>query len=394
MAHSMVHVFELSIPVFIAIWLFEFGVTPAVIGLTVTVGYALFGLGSLPSGILADYISPKKLILFCLLGMATSFYVLSISQSLIMISFALFLWGTAASIYHPTGLSLISRKVESTGVVYAYHGIAGNIGTAVGPLITILLLGYYDWRVAASTLATISLIVALLSSRIKIDDSFGDSTTNNINLDWGVIQQSLNNILPLISGVFLLVFILVVSYGFYYRSILTFLPVVLSLIYSADISLAGISFNFSNYFYAGILIVGAFGQYAAGILSDHFKPEIPLLLGYSILGLLALIFLPASQSGIAVFALFGAVLGFFLFFIQPLQATLIARHTPPETRGLSFGITFTGVYGIGAFGGAVAGGILTYFSPSTLFSILAAVMLFASVLIYVVKSSKNLEGLS
>jgi MFS family permease len=361
----MVHVFELSIPVFIAIWLFEFGVTPAVIGITVTVGYALFGLGSLPSGILADYISSKKLILFCLLGMATSFYVLSISQSLIMISFALFLWGTAASIYHPTGLSLISRKVESPGVVYAYHGIAGNIGTAIGPLITILLLGHFNWRVAASILATISLLVALLSYRIKIDDSFGDSTTNNINLNWGVIKQSL-----------------------------TFLPVVLSLLFSVNISLAGISFDFSNYFYAGILIIGAFGQYVAGILSDHFKPELPLLFGYSILGLLALIFLPASQSGIAVFALFGAVLGFFLFFIQPLQATLISRHTPPETRGLSFGITFTGIYGIGAFGGAAAGGILTYFSPSLLFSILAAIMLFASVLIYVIKTSKTIENSS
>ena len=66
MAHATVHIFELSIPIFVAIWLFEFNTTPAIIGLTVTVGYGLFGLGSLPSGILADHISSKKLILLCL----------------------------------------------------------------------------------------------------------------------------------------------------------------------------------------------------------------------------------------------------------------------------------------------------------------------------------------
>ena len=376
MAHATVHIFELSIPIFVAIWLFEFNTTPAIIGLTVTVGYGLFGLGSLPSGILADHVSSKKLILLCLLGMASSFYLLS-------------LWGSAASIYHPTGLSLISRKVKSIGTVYAYHGIAGNIGTAAGPIATILLLAYFNWRHVAVILATLSLLVAIFSSRIKIEDTFsGPLDTKNLASN-ETLQQTSRNIKSLLAGVFLLIFILVVSYGFYYRSILTFLPVVLSLLQTDPISLIGFSFASSDYFYAGILIVGALGQYVAGKISDRFKPELPLLIGYSALALLALLFLPAVQSGIIIFALLGVALGFFLFYIQPLQATLIGLHTPEKTRGLSFGITFTGVYGIGAIGAAVAGVILTYFNPLVLFTTLAVVMLFASsLLIYMIKKSK------
>ena len=409
MAHATVHIFELSIPIFVLIWLLEFNTTPAIIGLTVTVGYGLFGLGSLPSGILADHISSKKLILLCLFGMATSFYMLSISSSLITIALALFVWGSAASIYHPTGLSLISRKVKSMGTVYAYHGIAGNIGTALGPIATILLLAYFDWRHVAAILATLSLFVAILSSQLKIEDTFSgpidtknlassntlQQTSHNIksllkNLaSSDTLQQTSHNIKFLLSGVFLLIFVLVVSYGFYYRSILTFLPVVLSLLQTDPISLIGFSFAIpSNYFYAGILMVGALGQYAAGKISDHFKPELPLLIGYFALALLALLFLPAVQSGVIIFALFGVALGFFLFYIQPLQATLIGLHTPEKTRGLSFGITFTGVYGIGAIGATVAGVILTYYSPSVLFATLAVVMLFASSLIYMIKKSK------
>jgi MFS family permease len=388
MAHATVHIFELSIPIFVVVWLLEFNTTPAIIGLTVTVGYGLFGLGSLPSGILADHVSSKKLILLCLFGMAASFYMLSISSSLITIALALFLWGSAASIYHPTGLSLISRKAESIGTVYAYHGIAGNIGTAFGPIATILLLSSFDWRHVAAILATFSLFVAILSSQLKIEDTFSGPLDLKNLVSSDTIQQTSHNIKSLLAGVFLLIFVLVVSYGFYYRSILTFLPVVLSLLQVDPISLIGFSFASSDYFYAGILIVGALGQYVAGKISDHFKPEFPLLIGYSALALLALLFLPAVQSGVIIFALLGVALGFFLFYIQPLQATLIGLHTPEKTRGLSFGITFTGVYGIGAIGAAVAGVILTYFSPLVLFTTLAVVMLFASSLIYTIKKSK------
>ena len=387
MAHATVHIFELSIPIFVAIWLFEFNTTPAIIGLTVTVGYGLFGLGSLPSGILADHISSKKLILLCLLGMASSFYLLSISSSLITIALALFLWGSAASIYHPTGLSLISRKVKSIGTVYAYHGIAGNIGTAVGPLATLFLLYYFDWRYVAAILATLSLLVAILSSQIKIEDTFSGSLDTKTLASSDTLKQTSHNIKSLLAGVFLLIFVLVVSYGFYYRSILTFLPVVLSILQTDPISFIGFSFDSSDYFYAGILIVGALGQYVAGKISDRFKPELPLLIGYFTLALLAFLFLPAVQSGIIIFAIFGIALGFFLFYIQPLQATLIGLHTPEKTRGLSFGITFTGVYGIGALGAAAAGVILTYSSPLALFTTLAVVMLFASSLIYLIKKS-------
>jgi len=394
MAHATVHIFELSIPIFVAIWLFEFNTTPAIIGLTVTVGYGLFGLGSLPSGILADHISSKKLILLCLLGMASSFYLLSISSSLITIALALFLWGSAASIYHPTGLSLISRKVKSIGTVYAYHGIAGNIGTAVGPLATLFLLYYFDWRYVAAILATLSLLVAILSSQIKIEDTFSGSLDTKTLASSDTLKQTSHNIKSLLAGVFLLIFVLVVSYGFYYRSILTFLPVVLSILQTDPISFIGFSFNSSDYFYAGILIVGALGQYVAGKISDRFKPELPLLIGYFALALLAFLFLPAVQSGIIIFAIFGIALGFFLFYIQPLQATLIGLHTPEKTRGLSFGITFTGVYGIGALGAAAAGVLLTYSSPLALFTTLAVVMLFASSLIYLIKKSTYPDLLS
>ena len=41
LAHGMVHTYELSIPILVAIWLVEFPVSTAALGAVVSIGYAL-----------------------------------------------------------------------------------------------------------------------------------------------------------------------------------------------------------------------------------------------------------------------------------------------------------------------------------------------------------------
>ena len=68
-SHAIVHTYELSIPILVAIWLVEFPVTTATLGVVVSIGYALFGIGALPGGVLADRLGSRTLILGCLAGM-------------------------------------------------------------------------------------------------------------------------------------------------------------------------------------------------------------------------------------------------------------------------------------------------------------------------------------
>jgi len=46
-SHGLVHTYELSIPILLTVWVGEFSTTAAVLGLVVTVGYGLFGVGTL-----------------------------------------------------------------------------------------------------------------------------------------------------------------------------------------------------------------------------------------------------------------------------------------------------------------------------------------------------------
>ena len=383
-AHAMVHTYELSIPILVTIWLAEFGTTEAVIGLVVTVGYGLFGLGALPGGVLTDAFGSRRLIVACLLGMGGSFLALSLAPNVIAITLALLVWGIAASVYHPSGLSLISKGVEERGSAFAYHGMAGNVGIALGPLTTAILVEFFDWRFVVAALAIPAAIAAVYAVRIDVDETAAVTAT-----DGGPSRESsvssfsefLSDSKTLFAGAFAAVFAVAMLSGLYYRGVLTFLPEILGEFPTFEpIAIGERELEPARYFYAGLLMVGVLGQYVGGKLTDRMRTEKGLAVGFGALAFVAIVFLPATAAGLATFLVVGALLGFFLFLVQPMYQATIAEYSPPSVRGVSYGYTYLGVFGVGALGGALAGVILTYATARELFVVLAGFATLASLI--------------
>nr|WP_188785980.1 MFS transporter [Halobellus salinus] len=450
----MVHTYELSIPIFVSIWLAEFNVLPlgltqievtaATLGVVVTAGYGLFGVGALPGGVLVDRVGSARLITLCLFGMGGSFVLLGLAPNLLVVAVALLLWGAAASVYHPAGLTLLSKGVEERGTGFAYHGIAGNVGTGLGPLVAATLLLFVEWTVVAVALAVPALFAGVYAIRAEFDetaavdghegpaaaagdggddgrpsatageqggdrpdaggdrpDAGGDARASGGGRpdDGGDARASGGGVgslaefgvesRRLFAGAFALVFVVVMTSGLYYRGILTFLPNVLepfpefaaipltALLPPAVTDALGVapdsvrSLNPERYFYSGLLIVGVVGQYVGGKLIDRVPVEYGLAGGFGLLAVLAVLFLPAAAAGLVPLLIVGAVLGAALFFVQPFYQATVAEYSPPGTRGLSYGFTYLGVFGVGALGGTIAGVILTYATPTALFATLA-----------------------
>jgi MFS family permease len=392
-AHAMVHTYELSIPVLIPIWLVEFDVlnlglarfpvNEATLGALVAVGYGLFGLGALPSGVLVDRLEARLLIVGCLLGMGASFFVLAVAPSPLGVGLALVVWGVAASVYHPSGLALISRGVKQRGSAFAYHGMAGNAGIAGGPLVTILLLVLLDWRVVVALLAVPAVVAALAAVRVDIDERAAVSATDGggrTSSDVSSVGDFLADARVLFASAFVLVFVLTFFSGLYYRGVLTFLPALLGDFSLPSLDVGGRTFGAGDYVYVGLLTVGIVGQYAGGKLTDRFRPELGLFSGYGTLAVVAVLFLPAAVIGLPALLAVAAMLGFFLFAVQPFYQASVAEYTPPGKRGLSYGFTYLGVFGVGALGAVIAGTLLTYFTPEQLFLVLAGLAVGAATL--------------
>jgi len=394
-SHALVHIYELSIPILVVIWISEFSTTTVLLGAIVAIGYSLFGIGSLPSGLLTDRYGGKNLVIICLIGMGTSFLLLSIAPNLSTIAVALGLWGIAASIHHPAALSLISTGVDERGTGFAYHGMAGNLGIAFGPLLTALLLLIFDWRIVTSILVLPAILAIGYALNIEFNEMGAVNSGNDNTLDSNSAGRSISirriilESRTLFTVGFSLALIVVMMNGLFYRGVLTFLPDVIGQLlpdfteylhlFEQESSIAG-EFNLASYVYAGLLMVGIGGQYIGGKLTDRIRIEIGLSAFFIGLVIISILYIPAAQLGVGYLLIVSGALGFFLFAIQPFYQAIIAEFSPPDGRGLSYGYTYLANFGVGAAGATLAGYLLSISTMEITFLILSLIPLLAGVL--------------
>jgi len=384
-SHAIVHTYELSIPILVTIWLVEFPVSTATVGVIVSIGYALFGIGALPGGILADRWGSRRLIVGCLAGMGLSFLLLSIAPGILTIAIALAAWGIAASVYHPSGLSLISTGVDDRGSAFAYHGMAGNIGIAFGPLLTALLLLTFDWRMATRLLVLPTVVAIGYALTTEFNESAAVSVEGGTEQPASESEEMsfskfITDSRALFTAGFALAMVIVILNGLFYRGMLTFLPDVLDQflppitdyiqLFDPNSPIAE-EFTLSSYLYAALLTIGIGGQYVGGKVSDRIPSTTGLTVVFGALMVVTIGFVPAASGGIGTLLVVSGLLGFLLFALQPLYQATIADHSPPGDRGLSYGYTYLMSFGIGAAGAAIAGFLLSVVTTDGTFLALA-----------------------
>ena len=131
--HGVVHSNILSIPVFLLAWKAEFGADDVTLGLLAAAGYGFYGVAAVPFGFLADRRAPARLLLVCAAGIAISMAGVAVSPSIPLLAVSLGALGLFSGVYHPTGLSIISRVVVEQGRGMGWHGMGGSLGIASGP---------------------------------------------------------------------------------------------------------------------------------------------------------------------------------------------------------------------------------------------------------------------
>ncbi len=378
LGHATFHTYELVLPIFVAVWLDAFPVSPATLGVIVGASYALIGLGAVPSGLLADRLGSKPTILACMAGMGGAFGLLSVAPNLATLAVGLLAWGLAASVYHPAGLALLSRGASERGVAFAYHGAAGNVGVATGPLLAAVLLTVFGWRTVAAILVAPAVVAILAGLRLDFDERpaapAADGGPNQPDGQSTGRRSFLTQSRRLFTGAFVLVLAVGVLYGIYYRGATTFLPEILGgLPIFEPLDLGGRTVEPARYVFAGLLLLGGVGQYVGGRLVDSYPVERVLVAAYVGLVAVALILIPAADAGVGPLLAVAGVFGFLVFLVAPVNQEAISAYTPAAARGLSFGYSYTAIFGLGAAGATLAGVVLTRSTPFVLFVLLAGV---------------------
>jgi len=131
----------------------------------VTTAFALSGgAGQLPSGWMADRISPAVMITIGTVGVAVGGMLVGVSHTFIMLIVFLVVMGLMTGGYHPSSTPLILASVEpkQRGRALGLHLLGGNSSFFVAPLVAGPILAAWGWRAPFLVLAVPTAIFGLI----------------------------------------------------------------------------------------------------------------------------------------------------------------------------------------------------------------------------------------
>ena len=357
-SHSLVHALMLTFPSLIPIVQKEFNVGLDTLGFVVSISALLFGLGAIPAGWLDRYLGGKKLMIIYQLGASVSALMIVLTSSFYMMVIGLSFIGLFCSIYHPTGLTLVSQNINKVSKGMAVHGMFGSLGSAFGPLLAVSLATLISWRASYLVLAILYSILALITF-LNIPHK-----NQNINRQKNILKKKTNKkalIYYFITNSFL---------GMAYYGFTTFMPIHLS--ESTYGFLPGISQNMkAGLFPTTVFIAGMIGALLGGKIGEIFDKRISFIV--IIVLNIPVFFLVGITSDFALI-ICSIMLGIIYFSNQPIGNTLVSDFSDNKNRGFVYGLGFFISFGIGSFAAGLSGMIAVNYSVPIIFPVMGILL--------------------
>ncbi len=286
----------------------------------------------LPAAALTDIFSRHwgLIISFALLSLGAGFGLLGLASNYLTILFAAILLGAGIAIWHPPAISVLSaRFADRRGLALSIHGMGGNLGNAVGPLIVGLIIGAIYWQTASWIIAMpIALCAAVLFLVLRCFQCH-DRTQGNgrdyltalkiLARNRIVITAAIANGIRTMGNTSVFVF-----FSLYCREDLAFSP------------------TKAGFYYALMMVSGIISQPLLGYMSDSLGRKIVIVPSLVLLGIFEII-LVCFRSDIGL-ALIAILIGFFIYSVAAIIQTAIMDMVPVEagatTVALTFGVSF------------------------------------------------------
>lgn len=373
LCHFILHLAELSFPAVALLVVAELIRKENAydrIGFAFFIFSILFGIMQIAGGFLADKLGPRKTIWIYLFGAGLSLILVGFAQNYLMLCASLGLVGTFLGIYHPAGMSLLSRGTRQYGLSMGIHGMGGNFGLALSPFLASALASLLGWR---KGFIALGLIPIAFSFWVLLDRKL-ELKPENPSRDPGSESETKTRLMfrPI-----LILFLMSILNGMCYRGFTTFLPAYFNQRISPNLIPGFSAVLQAGTFTALVLVLGMFGQFLAGRLADKYSKEklfvavfliaVPFLFSLSLLRGLPLIF------SAMIFA-------FFYFANQPIVNSLLPGYSHEKSWGRIYGWFYFMNFGAGSVMSWIAGSIGEKIALSYIFMVFAGLLFLAGLL--------------
>ncbi|MFM7506574.1 MAG: MFS transporter [Rubrivivax sp.] len=339
LAHATSHFFHLLLPPLFPVFMREFGLSYSELGLLVSVFFVISGVGQAMAGFLVDRVGARPVLLTALGLFVAAALAAASAQGYAGLVLAAVLAGVGNAPFHPADFTILNKRVSPARLGHAFsaHGISGNLGWAVAP---VLLIGVAEfsgqWRAAylAAALWALAVLVLLAVRRDDIDDRLARAGQGPRAGAAAAPAEHPMAFLRLPS--------VWLCFGFFFWSTAA-LAAIQSFASPALAALYGLPLSATAFVVTGYMLCGAAGMVLGGFVVARVQ-RLEFTIGLAMAGGAVLLLLVASgalspwlAAGVAALAGFGTGLA------GPSRDMLIKRAAPPGATGRVYGTVYSGL---------------------------------------------------
>ncbi len=344
--HMMSHFYYTTVPPMFGVLMAAFAIDEFEVAAVITAFALAAGIGQTPIGFLVDRIGSRMVLICGVVLEASAIGALGLADAYWQLIVLGALGGFGHTVFHPADYAIMSTAISEhrIGRAFGAHSFSGYLGFALAPIFMTGIAAVWHWKAAFLLAGAIGLVSALLlwiNGDLIADRPGG--RRHSPKKDERKVEESVAGGLRLLLSVpILMCFLYFVFHQFGIGGVRNFLVLGLENLYGIPVLVGGFALSC-------LMIGGAGGVLAGGILADRIGPQVATAFCTLVpAGVLIALIGAYDMPSIVLFVVV-TLAGFLLGLLIPSRDMLLRSVTPKGSMGKVMGFTSTGAN----FGGAV-----------------------------------------
>jgi FSR family fosmidomycin resistance protein-like MFS transporter len=171
LAHGLSHFLQLALPPLFPLLRVEFDVSWTRLGFVAACFYVASGIVQFGAGFAVDRLGARPMLLSGMALLACGTLAASLAPDPWWLFPCAAIMGAGNGVFHPSDFAVLNANVtpRRLGHAYSTHGVGGNLGYAIAPIVSFGLGAAFGWRVALLVMGLVGVtVLGILASQRRL----------------------------------------------------------------------------------------------------------------------------------------------------------------------------------------------------------------------------------